>query len=110
MTHWTGKRAESSAVSVCTCTVSRCSSRLGPSYHGVLAEITHAPSQFCELEIELDLPLVGQEIRGLSGRVVKVVQREGLTRIGVEFTAMSPEQRAAIQLFVQLLIQGTEAG
>jgi adenylate cyclase len=77
-------------------------------YHGVLAEIAVAPSQFSELTIEFDLPLVGQKVSELYGKVVKVIQREDCTRVGVEFSAMTPEQRAAIQLFVQLLIQGTE--
>jgi adenylate cyclase len=77
-------------------------------YHGVLAEMALAPSQFSELTIEFDLPLVGQKVRDLYGKVVKVIQREDCTRVGVEFSAMTPEQRAAIQLFVQLLIQGTE--
>jgi adenylate cyclase len=77
-------------------------------YHGVLAEIAAAPSQFAELTIEFDLPLVGQKVAELYGRVVKVVGRDDAARIGVEFLSMTPEQRAAIQLFVQLLIQGTE--
>jgi hypothetical protein len=37
------------------------------------------------------------------------MERPDCVRVGVEFSAMKPEQRAAIQLFVQLLIQGTEA-
>jgi adenylate cyclase len=77
-------------------------------YHGVLAEIVLAPSQFSEIMLEFDLPLVGERIESLSGKVVKVIQREDGTRIGVEFSAMTPEHRAALQLFVQLLIQGTE--
>ena len=79
-------------------------------YHGVLAEIAAAPSQFAEVVLEFDLPLVGRKIAELYGKVVKVVQREDSVRIGVEFSSMTPEQRAAIQLFVQLLIQGTETG
>jgi len=39
---------------------------------------------------------------------VKVIPREGVVHVGVEFTSMRPEQKAAIQLFVQLLIQGSE--
>jgi adenylate cyclase len=79
-------------------------------YHGVLAEIALAPSAFSEVVVEFDLPLVGQKIGELGGKVVKVVQREDCARIGLEFSSMTPEQRAAIQLFVQLLIQGTETG
>ena len=79
-------------------------------YHGVLAEIALAPSPFAELVLDFDLPLVGQKIAGLGGKVVKVMARADCARIGVEFSSMTPEQRAAVQLFVQLLIQGTETG
>jgi adenylate cyclase len=77
-------------------------------YHGVLAEVAAAPSPFSEIKIEFDLPLVGQKVADLYGKVVKVVTRDDCARVGVEFLSMTPEQRAAIQLFVQLLIQGTE--
>jgi hypothetical protein len=46
-----------------------------------------------------------------AARVVKTTAKGGgMAQVGVEFTSMRPEQKAAIQLFVQLLIQGTEAG
>jgi adenylate cyclase len=77
-------------------------------YHGVLAEVAAAPGQFSEITIEFDLPLVGQKVGDLYGKVVKVIARDDCARVGVEFLSMTPEQRAAIQLFVQLLIQGTE--
>jgi hypothetical protein len=60
--------------------------------------------------LELEVPLVGVAIADLYGRVVTVTTLGESLRIGLEFTSMTPEQRAAIQLFVQLLIQGTEAG
>ena len=78
-------------------------------YHGVLAEIGITPVQFSEMTLEFELPLVGQKIADLCGKVVKVVVRDDCVRVGVEFTSMSPEHRAAIQLFVQLLIQGSES-
>jgi hypothetical protein len=77
-------------------------------YHGMLAEIALPPSTFSDLLLEFELPLVGEGVRELGGKVVKVIEREDCARIGVEFTSITPEQRAAIQLFVQLLIQGTE--
>jgi len=77
-------------------------------YHGMLAEIALPPSTFSDLLLEFELPLVGEGVRELGGKVVKVIEREDCTRIGMEFTSITPEQRAAIQLFVQLLIQGTE--
>jgi len=79
-------------------------------YHGILAEVPLAHSTFSEMLLDFDLPIVGAHLGNLVGRVVKVVPRdEQQAHVGVEFTAMRPEQKAAIQLFVQLLIQGTEA-
>ena len=78
-------------------------------YHGVLAEISHSPDQFAEVTLEFDLPLVGEKIQSLYGKIVKVLPRDDGTRVGIEFSSMSPGQRAAVQLFVQLLIQGTES-
>ena len=88
----------------------RVGSILDIGYHGVLAEVGAIPEQFSEMTLEFDLPLVGRKISQLYGKVVKVVPRDGAARIGVEFSSMTPEQRAAVQLFVQLLIQGSESG
>jgi adenylate cyclase len=80
-------------------------------YYGVLAEVPLAHSPFSEMVLEFDLPLVGERMTELYGRVVKTTPKNGrAAQVGVEFTSMRPEQKAAIQLFVQLLIQGTEAG
>jgi len=78
-------------------------------YHGILAEVPLAHSAFSEMMIDFELPLVGERMADIYGRVVKVMPDGERTRIGVEFTSMRPEQKAAIQLFVQLLIQGSEA-
>ena len=78
-------------------------------YHGVLAEINRPVSQFSELVLEFDLPLVGKRLRDLYGKVVKVLPHAAHTRVGIEFSSMSAENKAIIQLFVQLLIQGTES-
>jgi adenylate cyclase len=78
-------------------------------YHGILAEVPLAHSAFSEMMIDFELPLVGERMADLYGRVVKVMPDGTRTRIGVEFTSMRSEQKAAIQLFVQLLIQGSEA-
>lgn len=78
-------------------------------YHGILAEVPLAHSAFSEMMIDFDLPLVGVRMADLYGKVVKVMPEGSRTRIGVEFTSMRSEQKAAIQLFVQLLIQASEA-
>ena len=78
-------------------------------YHGVLAEFSRPVSQFSEIVLEFDLPLVGKRLRDLYGKVVKVLPHAAHTRVGIEFSSMSSDNRAIIQLFVQLLIQGTES-
>jgi adenylate cyclase len=78
-------------------------------YHGILAEVPFAHSEHSEMMLDFDLPLVGERMADLYGKVVKVMPKGNRARVGVEFTSMRPEQKAAIQLFVQLLIQGTEA-
>jgi adenylate cyclase len=78
------------------------------SYHGVLAQIARPLSQFSEVCLEFDVPLVGKRVRDLYAKVVKTIPHAAQTRVGIEFSSMSPENKATIQLFVQLLIQGTE--
>ena len=78
------------------------------SYHGVLAEIARPLSQFSEVCLEFDVPLVGKRVRDLYAKVVKTIPHAAQNRVGIEFSSMSPENKATIQLFVQLLIQGTE--
>jgi len=78
-------------------------------YHGVLAEIHEPIPQFSELVLEFDVPLVGKRVRDLYGKVVKSVPHAAQARAGIEFSAMTIENKATIQMFVQLLIQGAEA-
>lgn len=78
-------------------------------YYGVLAEIEAPLTQFSEMCMEFDVPLVGKRVRDLYGKVVKTLPHAAKTRVGIEFSSMSAENKATIQLFVQLLIQGTES-
>jgi len=78
-------------------------------YHGMLAEIERPIPHFGELMVEFDLPLVGKGVRDLYGKVVKCIPHAAACRVGIEFSSMSIENKAAIQMFVQLLIQGAEA-
>jgi len=78
-------------------------------YHGVLAELEKPLSHFEELSMAFDLPLVGKRICDLYGKVVKVVPHAAAPRVGIEFSSMSADNKASIQMFVQLLIQGAEA-
>jgi adenylate cyclase len=77
-------------------------------YHGVLAEAAEgALEPYTELKIDLYLPLVAHRTEDLYARVVKVIQREERTLLGLEFTSVSVEATRQIQLFVQMLIQGS---
>jgi adenylate cyclase len=78
-------------------------------YHGVLAEIDRPISQLSELDLAFDLPLVGKRVADLYGKAVKVIPKGDRTQVGIEFSSISAENKANIQLFVQLLIQGTES-
>jgi adenylate cyclase len=78
-------------------------------YHGILAEVAQPVAPFSEICIDIELPLVGQTLRDLLGKVVKAAPHENRFRVGVEFSSMAPEHRAAVQLFVQLMIQGAES-
>lgn len=79
------------------------------SYNGALAEISLPLSVFAEMQLEFDLPLVGERVKGLYGKVIKLAPKGERFRAGIEFTAMTAEQRANVQLFVQMLIQGSES-
>jgi len=78
-------------------------------YHGVLAEVADEIAPFTELRLEFDLPLVGDRLVDLYGKIVTVTQKAGQRRVGIEFSFVSSRQRSSIQLFVQLLIQGSES-
>ena len=77
-------------------------------YYGILAEVESPVPALAEVVVEFELPLVAHQARTVYGRVVKVFPRGELWNAGIEFTSTSDADRAAIQLFVQLLIQGTE--
>jgi adenylate cyclase len=77
-------------------------------YYGILAEVDEAIPPLSEVQVEFELPLVGHAVRAVYGRVVNTLPRGGIWHAGIEFTSTSDADRAAIQLFVQLLIQGID--
>jgi adenylate cyclase len=74
-------------------------------YHGVLAEIELAITAGSRLQLDFQLPLVDERFRALPGQAVKVIPRDAAARVGIEFPAMSTQQRGALQRYVQLLVQ-----
>jgi adenylate cyclase len=79
-------------------------------YHGMLADIDAEMTLFAELKLEIDLPMLGFRAKDVYARVVKVVQKRERQMVGLEFTSLGAEANSQIQLFVQMLIQGGEAG
>ena len=79
---------------------------LDVGYHGVLARLARELPLYTELKLDLELPLVAHRATDLYARIVKVGARDGACRAGLEFTALSPETNAKLQLCVQMLIQG----
>jgi len=77
-------------------------------YHGVLAETLEPLSPGDELKIRMDLPLVNHRATDLYARVKKCSKAEKGYLCGIEFTAVPSKTRSAIELLVQLLMQGTE--
>ena len=77
-------------------------------YHGILAEMTSPAVRLAEVMVEFELPLVCHLAKTVYGRVVNVTPHGELWHAGIEFTSTSDADRGAIQLFVQLLIQGIE--
>jgi len=78
-------------------------------YHGVLAEVRSELPLFSELKLEVELPLVAHQASDIYARVVKVLEKGGRRLCGLEFTSLSVESNAKLQLFVQMLLQGHEA-
>lgn len=73
-------------------------------YHGLLLELERPLLQQAEISLDFDLTLVDYHVGDLRARVAKV-KREGEHLLaGLEFTSLSGETNAKIQMFVQLLV------
>jgi adenylate cyclase len=79
-------------------------------YHGILAEIDHPCAPLTEIRLSIDLPLVESQATNVYARITSSTPSEGGYLCGIEFTSLSAETTGNIQLLVQLLIQGSEAG
>ncbi len=77
-------------------------------YHGVLAEVDQELAPYSEIKLDLDLPLVGYKATDIYAKIVKTKKNENQCLTGIEFTSVSAQSNMNIQLFVQLLIQGSE--
>lgn len=77
-------------------------------YHGVLAELEERLPLRAEVKLDAALPLVDHRLTDLYARIVNTKQSENRLLAGIEFTSVSAESNMKLQLFVQLLIQGSE--
>lgn len=77
-------------------------------YHGVLAELREPLAVYTEIKLAVDLPLVGRKVADVYAKIVKSKAHKSGHLSGIEFTSLGAESKASIQLFVQLLIQGSE--
>ena len=73
-------------------------------YHGLLAELVEPLAAHSEVKLEFELPLVDYRAFDVYARVV-TIQRQGDEWVaGLEFTSISAECHAKVQMFVQLLV------
>ena len=78
-------------------------------YHGVLAEVVDRDVPLhTELKLDIELPLVGFRASEIYAKVVKVIPKGERKLLGLEFTSVDAEANGKIQLFVQMLIQGSD--
>lgn len=81
---------------------------LDVGYHGVLAEVDQEFAPYSEIKLDLDLPLMGYKATNIYAKITKTKKNENQYLSGIEFTSVSAQSNMNIQLFVQLLIQGSE--
>lgn len=73
-------------------------------YHGLLLEVAEPLALHSELKVEFDLTLVDYRATDVYARVVTLKQEDDQWLAGLEFTGISPESSAKVQMFVQLLV------
>ncbi len=82
---------------------------LDVGYHGVLAEIDQQLAPTSEIKLGLDFPLVGSKATDIYAKIVKMEKTDKGYLAGLEFTSLTIENTRDVQLFVQLLLQGSES-
>jgi adenylate cyclase len=73
-------------------------------YHGLLLVTDEPLPLHAEVRLEFDLALVDYRASDVYARVVNVKQDGAEWMAGIEFTTISPECSAKVQMFVQLLV------
>ena len=73
-------------------------------YHGLLVELIEPLEPHSEIKLEFELPLVDYRVADVYARVITLKQEGDEWVAGLEFTSISAECRAKVQMFVQLLV------
>jgi adenylate cyclase len=73
-------------------------------YHGLLVELIEPLEPRSEIKLEFELPLVDYRAADVYARVITLKQEGDEWVAGLEFTSISAECRAKVQMFVQLLV------
>lgn len=76
-------------------------------YQGIHAEVEVGLEQHTDIMLVLDMSLIGKTSGEVYGKVRSVRKHMGASFAGIEFTTLSEQAERDIQLFVQLLIQGS---
>lgn len=73
-------------------------------YHGLLVELIEPLDAHSEIKLEFELPLVDYRVADVYARVITIKQEGDEWVAGLEFSSISEECRAKVQMFVQLLV------
>ena len=73
-------------------------------YHGLMVELVEPLEPHGEIKLEFELPLVDYRAADVYARVVTLKQERDEWVAGLEFTSISAECHAKVQMFVQLLV------
>ena len=73
-------------------------------YHGLLIEVPEPLALHSEVKVEFHLTLVDFHASDVYARVVTLKPEGAQWLAGLEFTSISPECNAKVQMFVQLLV------
>jgi adenylate cyclase len=79
-------------------------------YHGALVELADALPQYSEVKLAFALPGLDFRADDIYARLVSVRVQDGRHLAGLEFSSLSAETSAKIQLYVQMCIQGDRPG
>lgn len=79
-------------------------------YYGVKAQLGEELDAYSELQMEIDLFIVGYVASDIYARVLRLRPDEDRFVASIEFTSLSEQSQTHIRRFVQMMVQGGEGG